>query len=259
MSEFKKCSSCVRLPQPIEVFINDKGKECKTCLKCRIKSNTRTLNNKVIDGLKLCSGCKRKPQPIKNFLNSNNREYKLCIMCRNKANNQLAKPETIERINKWRTENAERVKIRVQQSTKKWKRTQLETNREAYKNKINNARRLSVSGKVSAVKENAERRNIKWELTDEQAHKCITGPCTYCKYLDLNKTLNGIDRLDSNKSYSCDNCVPCCTHCNLMKGCYDPITFIQRCKIIGECKIEFPKIEICDRYRTSKKKITPTL
>jgi hypothetical protein len=253
MTEFKKCSSCVRLPQPIEVFINERGKDCKTCLKCRIKSNTRSLNNKEKDGLKLCSGCKRKPQPIKNFLNATNRECKLCITCRNKSNKQLSKPETIARMKQWRQDNIERVKTRIRESSKKWKQEQLETNREEYKKKVNDTRRLSVSGKILAVKENAVRRNINWEMTDEQAYNCITGPCTYCNYLDLDKVLNGIDRLDSSKSYSYDNCVPCCTHCNLMKGCYDPVTFVQRCRAIGECKVEFPEIEICDRYRTSKK------
>jgi len=254
MSVYKKCSSCIRIPQPIEVFINEKGKECKTCLKCRTKSNTRTLNDKETNGFKKCSSCSRAPQPIENFLNAKNRECKMCFMCRNKYNKQLAKPETIERMKQWRENNIERVKTRIRESSKKWVQKQLETNREEYKKKVNNTRRLCVSGKILAVKTNAELRHISWELTDEQAYNCITGPCTYCNYLELDTVLNGIDRLDSSKSYSPNNCVPCCTHCNLMKGCYDPITFIQRCKAIGECKVEFPEIEICDRYRTSKKK-----
>lgn len=256
MSISKKCSSCVRLPQPIEVFINERGKECKMCLKCRIKSNTRSLNNKEKNGFKKCSSCSRAAQPIEVFINEKGRECRMCNICRNKANKQLAKPETIERMKQWREENIESVKKRLRESSKKWLKKQLETNREAYKKKVNDTRRLNVSGKILAVKENAGRRNISWELQDEQAYKCITSPCTYCNYLDLNNTLNGIDRLDSNKSYSSDNCVPCCTHCNLMKGCYDPKTFIQRCRAIGECNFEFPEIETCDRYRTSKKKVT---
>ena len=35
--ELKKCSHCSRAPQPIAKFINDVGKETKTCLKCRLK------------------------------------------------------------------------------------------------------------------------------------------------------------------------------------------------------------------------------
>lgn len=29
--------------------------------------------------------------------------------------------------------------------------------------------------------------------------------------------MNGIDRIDSSKDYSSDNCVPCCSRCNIMK------------------------------------------
>lgn len=29
--------------------------------------------------------------------------------------------------------------------------------------------------------------------------------------------MNGIDRIDSTKGYSADNCVPCCSKCNRMK------------------------------------------
>lgn len=30
--------------------------------------------------------------------------------------------------------------------------------------------------------------------------------------------INGIDRKDSSKGYTIDNCVPCCTECNTMKS-----------------------------------------
>lgn len=255
MSELKKCSSCVRLPQPIDVFINKIGKECKMCFKCREKANTRKLNNKEINGFKSCSNCARGLQPIENFINSNNRECKLCCHCRNKSNKQLAKPETILRINTWKNDNIEKVKLYTKKNSTLWLKKQLETNREAFKKKVNDRRRLCISGKVIAMKTNATKRGIIWDLTDEQAIRYITEPCTYCNYLELDKVLNGIDRLDSKKSYSPENCVACCTHCNLMKGCYDPLTFIQRCKVIGSCEYNFPIIEICDKYRTLKNKI----
>lgn len=35
--DLKKCSHCSRAPQPVANFINDVGKETKTCLKCRLK------------------------------------------------------------------------------------------------------------------------------------------------------------------------------------------------------------------------------
>lgn len=40
--------------------------------------------------------------------------------------------------------------------------------------------------------------------------------CFYCNHSDLIINL-GIDRIDSNKSYYIENCVPCCSMCNYMK------------------------------------------
>ena len=37
MGDTKKCSNCTRLPQPMDQFINEKGRECATCTKCRTK------------------------------------------------------------------------------------------------------------------------------------------------------------------------------------------------------------------------------
>lgn len=56
--------------------------------------------------------------------------------------------------------------------------------------------------------------------------------CTYCNYLSID-TLNGLDRLDSNKSYELTNVVSCCKLCNFMKGSLDANTFIKRCKHIS--------------------------
>lgn len=39
--------------------------------------------------------------------------------------------------------------------------------------------------------------------------------------------VNGIDRIDSSKGYSIDNCVPCCTMCNRMKLDYKLSDFIN--------------------------------
>ena len=37
MEGTKKCSNCTRLPQLLDQFINEKGRECSTCAKCRNK------------------------------------------------------------------------------------------------------------------------------------------------------------------------------------------------------------------------------
>jgi hypothetical protein len=44
------------------------------------------------------------------------------------------------------------------------------------------------------------------DISQKNCHYCgVTGP-------------NGIDRIDCKKGYHNDNCVPCCKHCNYVKG-----------------------------------------
>ena len=78
----------------------------------------------------------------------------------------------------------------------------------------------------------AYERGLEFNLTDEEFDDLIFSNCHYCNsepssatYLNsdrLNKTNqefknNGIDRIDSSKGYTIDNCVPCCPICNRMK------------------------------------------
>jgi len=82
---------------------------------------------------------------------------------------------------------------------------------------------------LSKIKRSAEKRNIKWSLTDNQARDLFSQPCYYCgakprihEYLRKEGfasdfPYNGIDRVDNSKGYSVDNTVPCCTVCNFMK------------------------------------------
>lgn len=63
-------------------------------------------------------------------------------------------------------------------------------------------------------------------LTEHQFNEFILGNCFYCGSppISVSKprwgsslTYNGIDRIDSSKGYSVDNCVSCCVVCNRMK------------------------------------------
>lgn len=72
-----------------------------------------------------------------------------------------------------------------------------------------------------------------FELTLEEFSKLIHSDCAYCgtpptsdniwnksgkRKCDENLIyVNGIDRIDSDKGYTVDNCVPCCPMCNRMK------------------------------------------
>lgn len=80
------------------------------------------------------------------------------------------------------------------------------------------------------------------EKFKEMVEKIINKPCYYCnrqtKEGSLEKMIagdyNGIDRLDSNQNYSYENCVSCCSHCNMMKNSLDIGSFIRKCCEIAE-------------------------
>lgn len=72
-------------------------------------------------------------------------------------------------------------------------------------------------------KSNAKSRGLSWELSDEQFLEIVTKKCNYCGH---SQDYNGIDRLDSTKGYTIDNCVPCCSWCNTMKLDYSESEFL---------------------------------
>ena len=75
----------------------------------------------------------------------------------------------------------------------------------------------------------AKNRGLSFDLTPSQFLDYISQDCEYCgsspelhEYkvngkLKYTNYINGIDRIDSSKGYSVDNCVPCCSKCNKMK------------------------------------------
>ena len=96
----------------------------------------------------------------------------------------------------------------------------------------------------------AEKREHKFLLTQSEFESIIFKNCYYCgaepspasdeliakRGNPKQPTLyyNGIDRLDSNKDYTLDNCVPCCSMCNYMKRTYTLSEFLNHVKEIYE-------------------------
>lgn len=72
--------------------------------------------------------------------------------------------------------------------------------------------------------------------------------------MDLEVRVNGIDRLDSARPYETANCLPCCKDCNYMKGTYDPVSFIEKCKKVALCDAEFPGVPACDEHKKINRK-----
>ena len=87
---------------------------------------------------------------------------------------------------------------------------------------------------------------IENHLPIEEYEKIIAQSCYYCgepprkiSHLDKNKVAlredfyaNGVDRVDSSKHYTVDNCVPCCKQCNTMKMTYTKEEFFNKIKMI---------------------------
>ena len=83
---------------------------------------------------------------------------------------------------------------------------------------------------IRVYKYSAKRRNLDWNLTDEETRNLMVLPCYYCGKLpvlaspSIQKQLNGyflangLDRIDNQKGYTKDNIVPCCKYCNIAKS-----------------------------------------
>ena len=82
---------------------------------------------------------------------------------------------------------------------------------------FNNKDRLRFAN----IKGGAKKRNIFFNLTDQQMYDLLHSTCTYCGC----KNCNGIDRIDSSKGYVLGNVTPCCAMCNRMKNNYSLETF----------------------------------
>lgn len=77
----------------------------------------------------------------------------------------------------------------------------------------------------------ATKRNLEFNLTFDQFINLMEQDCVYCgakpkvypyqiQYMQLylgHWAHNGIDRVDSSKGYTLENCVPCCKECNYAK------------------------------------------
>jgi len=123
---------------------------------------------------------------------------------------------------------------RCEQSTA-WYYTQ--KNNEAFKKRksdYDKARHAShkhdIEYKIKEIKIGARKRGIEWhdDMTDEVCRDKLTGPCFFCG-VHIRDEIIGIDRMDSSKGYSVDNCSGCCEKCNRMKMALDVQTFLEQC------------------------------
>jgi hypothetical protein len=121
-------------------------------------------------------------------------------------------------------------------------------------NKNKRSKQTSYNLLYSSYKRGAIGRNLDFDLTIEEFKSFTIKNCYYCNSEPSNiyqvknsKTgeiragipilYNGIDRLDNNKGYIKDNCIPCCGVCNRMKHAHDYNFFINHIVKIYEFKV----------------------
>jgi len=178
-------------------------KSCPECLEKereRDKAKRSAVSDEIIDENKQCSSC-CKFKPMDEYS-----ETKTCKQCRDdfKKQNEKRDKEHVNEIQRVASKKPERIAVKNE-----WVKANPE--KVAFKNL--NYRNRDYPGSI--------------DLTKEQFESIIKQPCYYCGIMQ-DKGFNGVDRMDSTKGYEIDNCVSCCTDCNMMKGAVDNITFIQR-------------------------------
>jgi 5-methylcytosine-specific restriction endonuclease McrA len=79
---------------------------------------------------------------------------------------------------------------------------------------------------LGSYRANARKRGLAWKISLALFKKLIMSPCHYCGVADSMLAIkhrdqirhNGIDRQDSLKGYTPENCVPACRTCNNAKA-----------------------------------------
>jgi hypothetical protein len=152
----------------------------KFCPKCKeSKSITEFYKSKATkDGLRCyCKLCGKQDYSPRN------------------AKRRWEREKNIPEYRKKRREDYRKNKTQILKSNKIWRST-------------------TFNGRLLSYKRSAIKRNLSWELTNEQFQSFWNQNCEYCG--TLIKTV-GIDRKDNLVGYKIDNCIPCCTICNKMK------------------------------------------
>lgn len=84
--------------------------------------------------------------------------------------------------------------------------------------------------KFNDVLISAARRNIEFLLSRDEFIAITEKPCVYCNSESTKQKPNGLDRIDSSKSYTLDNVASCCKLCNFGKNQLTVEEYIQHCE-----------------------------
>jgi hypothetical protein len=84
-------------------------------------------------------------------------------------------------------------------------------------------------------KHSARKRDLEFEPSFDQFQNLVLKNCYYCGMMNKARHIRshivnwvGLDRVDNEKGYLVSNIVPCCSQCNLFKGRFDSMDFINK-------------------------------
>jgi hypothetical protein len=160
------------------------------------------------------------------------------------------------KINKkiWKENNPDKIKIydirgKLKVALDEEKRHKLNTRQRHYRKEnpekfsgYYENRKNNIYDKIGFYKHSANKRDLLWELTNDDAFDLFVQPCMFCGMLELEK-LNGIDRVKNDLPYTVNNCVSCCKLCNMIKKHHNVYVFIGKIEhILTHLKIISGKI-----------------
>ena len=79
----------------------------------------------------------------------------------------------------------------------------------------------STRNRYKSYRGSANHRKLEFDLTLDEFDEITSKPCVYCGGCNgdyFGKQFSGVDRINSQKGYVLNNCVPCCQTCNAMKS-----------------------------------------
>ena len=106
------------------------------------------------------------------------------------------------------------------------KQRKVEESRERSRN-YSEEKKANIDKYMLTYIQSAKARNLSFGLTKEKFEELVSMACYYCGSFN-EKEVIGVDRLNSSKNYTNENCVPCCKICNFMKGSLSKNTFITQ-------------------------------
>ena len=117
------------------------------------------------------------------------------------------------------------------------KMLEVELNRTKRERNYNLERTKYIETHYNLKKTNAIGRNMSFHITIDFFKELVNKECVYCGGKKENE-INGIDRVDSTQGYVENNCVPCCSTCNFMKGELTQQSFLNQIQKVYKYRIE---------------------